>query len=260
MSTFSNSLKPRLAAREPLYGCWLTLGSPALAEALCHAGFDWLLIDMEHAANHGRDVQNQLQAIAASHMPVEPIVRLPSHAPWFIKGALDAGVRTLMFPMIETAEAAAAAVAGTRFPAADAPDGTRGVAGVTRAGAFGNRPDYVRTANVQIAVLAQIESRTGLANVETIAATPGIDGLFIGPSDLAASLGHLGDVRAPEVLEAIARIAHAAEAAQKTCGIFVSDAVAGKAAVQQGINMVALSAEVTWLLRATRQALQDVRG
>ncbi|GAB3629547.1 2,4-dihydroxyhept-2-ene-1,7-dioic acid aldolase [Pandoraea terrae] len=260
MSTLSNSLKPRLAAREPLYGCWLTLGSPALAEALCHAGFDWLLIDMEHAVNHGRDVQDQLQAIAASHMPVEPIVRLPGNAPWFVKAALDAGVRTLMFPMIETAEDAAAAVRSTRFPAPDAPDGTRGVAGMTRAGGFGNRPDYVRTANAQVAVLAQIESRRGLENVDAIVATPGVDGLFIGPGDLAANLGHLGDSRSPDVQEAIERIARAAEVAGKTCGIFVTDATAGKASRAQGINMIALSAEVMLLLRAARQALQDVRN
>lgn len=261
MTTLTNSLKVRLSEPDALFGLWLTLGSAAAAEALTHAGFDWLCIDMEHAPNDSRDVEHQLRAIAAPHLPSEAVVRVPSHDAWLVKRVLDAGARTLMFPGIDTAEQAAWAVRQTRYPDAANPDGLRGVAGSVRAAAYGARRDYAQSANAQIAVIAQIESAQALANVEAIAATPGIDCLFVGPADLMASLGHLGDNgRHADVEAAFLRIAEAAESAGIASGILAMDASGARYFREMGFKVIALATDVTWLVRATRQALQEVRS
>lgn len=261
MSTLTNSLKQRLHdGSEPLYGLWLTLASDAAAEALAHAGYDWLCIDMEHEPNDSHDVASQLRAIAAAHLPSEPVVRVPAREPWLVKRALDAGARTLMFPGIESADEAAHAVRLTRYPSPESPDGQRGVAGMVRAAAFGMRRDYVLSANAQIAVVVQIESARGVDQVERIAATPGIDCLFVGPADLAASLGHLGDARHPDVEAAMARVLAAGLQAGVAVGIFAGDTALARQYRDAGYRMIALSADVSWLLRATRQALQEIRS
>jgi len=260
MSTFTNPLKQRLKEAEPLFGLWLSLGSDAAAEALAHAGFDWLLIDMEHAPNDSGDVASQLRAIAAAHLPTEPVVRLPACEGWLVKRVMDAGARTLMFPNIESAEEAAHAVQLTQYPSAEAVNGLRGVAGMVRAAAYGMRRDYVQTANAQVATIVQIESARGLDEVEKIAATPGVDCLFVGPADLAASLGHLGDSKHEEVQAAMARIVSAADKAGIAAGIFSMDAASARQHRDAGFRFVALAADVMWMLRATRHALQEVRA
>jgi 2-dehydro-3-deoxyglucarate aldolase len=259
MSAFSNPLKQRLKESEPLFGLWLSLASPDAAEALAHTGFDWLCIDMEHAPNDSADVTAQLRAIAAAHLPTEPVVRVPACEPWLVKRVLDAGARTLMFPNIESAEAALHAVQLTRYPDAGAPDGLRGVAGVVRASAFGARRDYLPSANARIATIVQIESVRALEQVERIAATPGIDCLFVGPSDLAASLGHLGDVKHPDLQAALARVVAAAEHAGVAAGIFALDTASARQYREVGFRFIALAADVIWLVRAARAALQEVR-
>lgn len=261
MSTLTHSLKARLRdGDEPLFGLWLTLASEAATEALAHAGFDWLCIDMEHAPNDSRDVAAQLRALAAAHLPSEPVVRVPAREPWFVKRALDAGARTLMFPGVETADEAAHAVRLTRFQAPDAPDGLRGVAGIVRAAAYGMRRDYVQTANAQIATIVQIESARGVDEAERIAATPGVDCVFVGPADLSASLGHLGDTKHPDVAAALEHVLAAGRRAGVPVGIFAADTAGARQSLEAGFRVVALSANVVWLLRATRQALQEVRG
>jgi 2-dehydro-3-deoxyglucarate aldolase len=260
MSTFTNPLKQRLKEAEPLFGLWLALGSDSATEALAHAGFDWLLIDMEHAPIDSADVASQLRAIAAAHLPSEPVVRVPASEGWLVKRVLDAGARTLMFPSIESAEEAAHAVRLTQYPTADALDGLRGVAGAVRAGSYGMRRDYVQTANAQIATIVQIESARAVQEVAKIAATPGVDCLFIGPADLAASLGHLGDSKHPEVQDAMNHIVDVAQKAGIATGIFAMDAASARQARDTGFRFIALAADVMWLLRATRQALQEVRS
>ncbi|MGF6965846.1 2-dehydro-3-deoxyglucarate aldolase [Paraburkholderia sp. WC7.3g] len=260
MSTFTNSLKQRLKDNAPLFGLWLSLGSETAAEALAHAGFDWLLIDMEHAPNDSGGVESQLRAIAAAHLPSEPVVRVPASEPWLVKRVLDAGARTLMFPNIESADDAARAVRLTQYPTAEALGGLRGVAGVVRAAAYGMRRDYVQTANAQIATIVQIESARGLREVEQIAATPGVDCVFVGPADLAASLGHLGDAKHADVQAATARIVSAADTAGIAAGIFAMDVASARQHRDAGFRFVALAADVIWMLRATRQALQEVRS
>jgi len=215
---------------------------------------------MEHAPNDSGDVTSQLRAIAAAHLPSEPVVRLPASEAWLVKRVMDAGARTLMFPNIESAEEAAHAVRLTQYPSAEAVDGLRGVAGVVRAAAYGMRRDYVQTANAQIATIVQIESARGLDEVEKIAATPGVDCLFVGPADLAASLGHLGDSKHADVQAAMARIVSAADKAGIAAGIFSMDAASARQHRDSGFRFIALAADVMWMLRATRQALQEVRA
>jgi 2-dehydro-3-deoxyglucarate aldolase len=260
MSTFTNPLKLRLKDPDPLYGLWLSLGSASAAEALAHAGFDWLLIDMEHSPNDSVDVTEQLRAIAAAHLPSEPVVRVPAAEPWIVKRVLDAGARTLMFPNIESAEEAAYAVRLTQYPTAESSEGLRGVAGAVRAAAYGMRRDYLQNANAQIATIVQIESARALAQVEQIAAVPGIDCLFVGPADLAASLGHLGDPKHPEVQEAMAHIVQVAKNAHIAAGIFAMDVVNARQSREAGFRFISLAADVMWLLRVTRQSLQEVRS
>ncbi|CAM2147415.1 MULTISPECIES: HpcH/HpaI aldolase family protein [Paraburkholderia] len=260
MSTFTNPLKERLKDAEPLFGLWLSMGSETAAEALAHAGFDWLLIDMEHTPNDSGDTIAQLRAIAAAHLPTEPVVRVAANEPWLVKHVLDAGARTVMFPNIASAAEAARAVSTTRYPDAQSPDGQRGVAGVVRAAAYGMRRDYLHGANAQIATLVQIESAAALAEVEQIAAVPGVDCLFVGPADLAASLGHLGDSKHPDVQAAMTRIVAAARAAGVAAGIFAMDAAQAKQYREMGFSFIALAADVIWLVRATRQALQEARS
>lgn len=260
MSTFTNPLKVRLKEAEPLYGLWLSLASADAAEALAHAGFDWLCIDMEHAPNDTADVTAQLRAIAAAHLPSEPVVRVPVREPWLVKRVLDAGARTIMFPNIDSAEAAAHAVRLTRYPHADTPDGLRGVAGVVRASAFGARRDYLQTANAQIATIVQIESARALDELDEIAATPGVDCLFVGPADLAASLGYLGDTRHPEVQGALERVLDAARKAGVAAGIFALDVAGARQYREAGFGFISLAVDVVWLVRAARAALQEARS
>jgi 2-dehydro-3-deoxyglucarate aldolase len=260
MSTFTNPLKQRLRETEALFGLWLSLGSDSAAEALAHAGFDWLLIDMEHAPIDSVDVTSQLRAIAAAHLPSEPVVRVPAAEGWIVKRVLDAGARTLMFPNIESAEEAARAVRLTQYPTSEALDGLRGVAGAVRAGSYGMRRDYVQTANAQIATIVQIESARAVHEVDNIAATPGVDCLFIGPADLAASLGHLGDSKHPEVQEAMSHVVASAQKAGIATGIFAMDSAGARQYRDAGFRFIALAADVMWLVRATRQALQEVRS
>jgi len=169
-----NRFKSRLATHEYQIGCWLGLADAYAAEVAGQCGYDWLLIDGEHAPNDIRSISDQLGAL--SGLDVDPIVRLPTDEAWLIKQALDAGAQSLLIPMVETPEQAAAIVAATRYP----PAGIRGIgAALARASAFSGTSEYLETANDQIAVVVQIETRKGVDNIEAIAAVEGVDALFI---------------------------------------------------------------------------------
>jgi 4-hydroxy-2-oxoheptanedioate aldolase len=236
-----NRLKHRLAAGETLYGCWLGMADPYAAEMAATCGFDWLLIDGEHAPNDLRSTLAQLAVIEPS--PSLPVVRLRDDDPARIKQILDAGAQSLLIPMIETAAQARACVRATRYP----PEGIRGVgSSLARASRFAAIPDYLTTANDQICLILQVESRAGLAALDDILALPGIDGVFIGPADLAADMGHLGNAAHPEVraavMDALARIAASGKAAGmlSTEDAFIADAVqAGARFVGVGIDVLA---------------------
>jgi 4-hydroxy-2-oxoheptanedioate aldolase len=237
----TNQLKRRLAAGETLFGCWLGMADPYAAEMAATCGFDWLLIDGEHAPNGLRSTMAQLAVIEPS--PSLPVVRLRDDDPARIKQALDAGAQSLLIPMIETADQARRTLAATRYP----PDGIRGVgSSFTRASRFSGVTDYLTTANDQVCLIVQIESRAGLANLDDILSVSGIDCIFIGPSDLAADMGHLGNARHPEVcaavLGALSRIAASGKAAGvlSTDDTFITDCQeAGARFVGVGIDVLA---------------------
>lgn len=236
-----NRLKHRLAAKETVFGCWLGMADAYAAEMAATCGFDWLLIDGEHAPNDLRTTMAQLAVLEPS--PSLPVVRLRDDDPARIKQVLDAGAQSLLIPMIETAEQARRAVAATRYP----PEGIRGVgSSLARASRFSAIPDYLKTANDQICLILQVESRAGLAALDDILAIPGIDCVFIGPADLAADMGHLGNASHPEVrvavLAALARIAASGKAAGmlSTEEAFIADCVkAGARFVGVGIDVLA---------------------
>jgi 4-hydroxy-2-oxoheptanedioate aldolase len=213
-----NRLKQRLAAGEVLSGCWLGLADPYAAEIAATAGFDWLLVDGEHAPNDLRQTMAQLQVIDPS--PSAAIVRLRDDDPARIKQMLDAGAQSLLIPMIESAAQAEHCLQATRYP----PQGFRGVgAGLARASRFSAIPDYLTTANDQICLILQVESRAGLAALDGILAVEGVDGVFIGPSDLAADMGQLGNAAHPEVRAAILDALRRISASGKAAGVLATE-------------------------------------
>ncbi len=192
-----NKFKEAVAAGRPQIGFWSSLCSNIVTEVIAGVGFDWILIDMEHAPNELPNVLSQLQAMSSG--TAAPVVRPPWNDAVVLKRLLDIGTQNFLIPYVRTADEARAAVAATRYP----PRGIRGVAVGPRANRYGQVKDYFEKADDEICIIVQIEERLGLQNIESIAAVDGVDALFIGPSDLAASLGHVGDARHPEVRAAI---------------------------------------------------------
>lgn len=231
-------------------GLWQALAHPYTAEVCAGAGFDWLLFDGEHAPNTVQTLLAQLQAVAS--YTVEPIARVPVGEAAVIKQYLDIGFNTLLVPMIESAEQAAAAVAAMRFP----PAGVRGVASATcRASGFGREASYLAAANARMGLIVQIESAAGLDSIEAIAAVDGVHALFVGPADLAAGLGHLGNPRAPEVQTAIASAIARIRACGKPAGIFAMDAEDAVMRVAQGARFVSVGTDIG-VLRSNSIALR----
>jgi 4-hydroxy-2-oxoheptanedioate aldolase len=242
-----NTLKQALAERRRQLGLWQALADPYTAEICAGAGYDWLLFDGEHAPNTIQTLLAQLQAVAA--FPVEAVARPPSDDPAIIKQYLDIGFRSLLVPMVESAEQARGAVAATRFP----PRGIRGVASATsRASGFGARTDYLATAHEEVCLIVQIESRAGLDAIEAIAAVEGVDALFIGPGDLAGGLGHLGQPTHPEVQAAIGSAVERIAAAGKPSGIFALSVDDAKRWLAAGVCFVSLGTDVGLLMRQAR--------
>lgn len=246
--------KAKLGGGRALLGLWQALANGYTAEICARAGFDWLLFDGEHSPNTAQTLLAQLQAVAP--FDVEPIARLPLGEPVAIKQYLDIGFSTLLVPMVDSAEQARAIVAATRFP----PRGVRGVASATsRASGFGADTDYLARAHEKVGVIAQIESRAGLDAIDDIAAVDGIDALFIGPADLAASLGHLGDPRHAEVQAAIAHAKARIDAAGKPAGIFALSPDDGRAKIAEGFHFVSIGTDIGLLSRGAATLIQSVR-
>ncbi|MGY6534761.1 MAG: HpcH/HpaI aldolase family protein [Pararhodobacter sp.] len=218
MQTPTNTFKQRLLQGDTLDGLWFSLASPVAAEALSLAGFDWMLFDTEHAPAEIASVQPLLQAAAVG--TASAVVRPAWNDKVLIKRILDIGAQTLLIPFVETPAEAAAAVAATRYP----PDGVRGVAGSTRASRYGFAGDYFARANDEICVLVQIETRSAMENLEAIAMVPGVDGVFIGPSDLGASMGHLGNPGHDAVQAALQQAVQRLAAVNKPAGILATRA------------------------------------
>lgn len=238
-----NSFKHALAAGKQQIGLWVSLASPYSAEIVAGAGFDWLVIDTEHSPNEVDTTLAQLQVVAA--YPASPVVRPAWNDKVLIKRHLDIGAQTLLIPYVQNAAEAAAAVAAVRFPTR----GVRGVAGVTRASRFGRVANYARHAEDELCVLVQIESREGVDNLEAIARTEGVDGVFIGPADLAAGLGHLGEQSHPEVQSAIRDAIARIRACGKGAGILATDEASTRRYIEWGTTFTAVGLDVMVLAR-----------
>lgn len=247
---FPNQFRADLRAGKRLIGCWASLAAPITTEILGLAGFDWILLDGEHSPNDVTTFVPQLMALKGS--PSAPVVRPPWNEPVIIKRLLDIGFHNFLLPYVETADQARGAVAATRYP----PEGIRGVSVAHRSNMYGTVPGYFSDINDNITVLLQIESRQGLGAIDDIAAVDGVDGLFVGPSDLAAAFGHLGNANHPEVQGAIRHVFARARAAGKAAGILAGVEDDARRYLDWGATFVAVGSDLG-LFRAASQALSD---
>jgi len=252
MNAFRHLLKA--AGGHPPVGTWIMSASPLLAEATGHAGFDWGVIDMEHAPLDLMEVVQLLQAVAATKMV--PIVRVPWNEAVIVKRVLDAGAATVMFPFVQDAAEAARAVAATRYP----PEGVRGMAGMSRAAKFGTQPDYLMTANRQMAVIVQIETEAALGELEAIAAVDGVDAIFVGPADLSGSMGLTGQINHPRVMKAMADAARRCRALGKPVGSIGVELEVMAQYRAAGYDYLAINSDLGLFVQAAQRSIAALRG
>ncbi|HME24803.1 MAG TPA: aldolase/citrate lyase family protein [Acetobacteraceae bacterium] len=248
-----NALKAALREQRTQIGLWSSLGSNIVAELLAYAGYDWIVVDTEHAPSDPVEVLAQLQGLATG--TAEPVVRVAWNDAVLMKRLLDIGARSLLVPFVQSAAEAKAAVAATRYP----PHGIRGVSVAHRANRFGRLPGYLQTAHTEICVLVQLETRVALAALEGIAAVDGVDGLFIGPSDLAADLGHLGNAAHPDVQAAIADACSRIRAAGKPAGILAPVEADARRYFEMGFSYVAIGSDVGILATGSTNLVARMR-
>lgn len=249
----TNHFKHRLLAGEQLIGIWMSSVSPLLAEMLSLVGYDWMLFDSEHAPVDVSGIMPLLQAAAAGK--TASVVRPAWNDKVLIKRHLDQGAQTLLIPFVESADEAQAAVRAMRYP----PAGIRGVAGSTRASRFGLAADYLRRADEELCLLVQIETSTAMEQLEEIAALSGVDGVFIGPSDLAASLGHLGNPAHPDVQEVLQDAVARLKALGKPAGILATNQADAQRYLDWGYGFVAASVDTGLLMNAARGLLASLQ-
>lgn len=242
-----NRFKKAILSGQQQIGLWTTLPNAYTTEILCDAGFDWLLLDTEHSPSDLRTVTSQLQA--GERGSASLIVRPAKNDSVLIKQYLDAGAQTLLLPMVNSAEEARAAVAATRYP----PEGIRGVAGMTRASRFGRIAGYPTIAAQEICVLVQVESQQALDEIENIAAVDGVDGIFIGPADLAASLGFAGQLQNETVVAEIESAIKRIIAAGKPAGILSNNKAFLAKCIELGTTFTAVGIDMDLLLSGAEQ-------
>ena len=249
-----NGFKRAIAAREPQLGIWSSLTSNLLAEILGDAGFDWILFDTEHAPNDLQQLIGQLQAIRGTS--VHAMVRPAANDPVLIKRVLDIGFRNVLVPFVQTAEDAALAVTATRYP----PNGIRGVSAYQRNNGYGRIKSYFELIDDNITVAVQIETKEAIANLQSIAATPGVDAIFVGPGDLAASFGHLGQIRHANVQNAIRSIGEKATAAGVPAGIVAGNAEDAERYLAWGFTFMTVGSDIALFRGAVEQASNSIRN
>lgn len=251
MNPFRHLLKA--AGAHPPVGTWIMSASPLLAEATGHAGFDWGVIDMEHAPLDVMEVVQVLQALSATKLV--PIVRVPWNDPVMVKRVLDAGATTVMFPFVQDAEQAARAVAATRYP----PQGIRGMAGMSRANRFGTVPNYFGTADRQMGVIVQLETVQALQQLEAIAAVEGVDALFIGPADLSGSMGLGGQTMHPAVMDRMSQAVLRCKAVGMPVGTIGGDPESVAQYRAAGFDYVAVGSDLGLFMQGARAAIAALR-
>ncbi|MDV7145731.1 HpcH/HpaI aldolase/citrate lyase family protein [Tropicimonas sp. TH_r6] len=228
-------------------GCWLNLGHPAIAAIAASAGFDWCLVDGEHGPNTLEMIHAQLSAMQGH--PAATAVRVPWDEGWMLKQVLDLGVQTIVVPMVDTAEQAARVVAACKYP----PEGIRGrAAGLSRASNWGQIADYEQTANDEICVIVQAETRTALENLTEIANVPGVDCVFVGPADLSADMGYRDTPTAPEPMAAIENALKTIRAAGKPAGIIFYEEAMYQRFIDLGVRFMGVGADAAICASAIR--------
>ncbi len=242
-----NPFKQALREGKTQIGLWCSLCSNLAAEVIAGAGFDWILLDTEHAPNDLSQVMGQLQAMTGG--TATSVVRPAWNDTVLIKRILDLGAQSLLVPFVQTPEEARAAVAATRYP----PRGTRGVASIHRGNRFARVKDYFQRAHEEICVIVQIETGAALQNIEAIAAVEGVDGLFIGPSDLSAALGHLGNPVHPEVRAAIEEAGRRIRKSGKAAGILAPVEADARHWLMNGFNVTAVGSDLNLLARTSEE-------
>ena len=247
-----NAFKRRLYERVPQLGYWLSLNSLAATEIAAGAGFEWVLLDMEHSTLSIETIERHL--LAARHGgDAEFIVRIPGVDPIMVKRLLDAGVRSFMFPYVQTVEDAQLAVAATRYP----PSGIRGYSGNTRANRFTTDTAYPGKAHEEIVVILQVETPQALDNIPAYGAIEGVDGIFIGPNDLAASIGLVGQAGHPEVRRLVDEAGKAILATGKAAGMLDFNVATARPLVEGDFTFVAVGSDLSTVSRGTKQLLGE---
>ncbi|UWQ49406.1 HpcH/HpaI aldolase/citrate lyase family protein [Leisingera caerulea] len=242
-----NTFKQALSQGKRQIGCWMSFADGQLAEIMGTCGFDWLVIDGEHAPNDIRSIRDQLMALAASSS--HPVVRVPVGETWMIKQVLDAGAQTVLVPIVESADQARELVRACHYP----PKGVRGVgATAARATMFGSVSEYIQTADQEVCLLVQVENRAGMAALDEILQVEGIDGVFIGPADLSTDMGHQGNSAHAEVREVIADAITRIKAAGIAPGILGTTDEASQAYADMGAQFLAVGIDVMVLARNAR--------
>jgi 4-hydroxy-2-oxoheptanedioate aldolase len=238
-----NAFKAALARGELQIGLWSSLCSPIVAEIIGQSGFDWILVDTEHSPNEPPAVLAQLQAMQAG--TATPIVRPAWNDPVLLKRLLDIGTQAVLVPFVQNAEEATKAVAACRYP----PAGVRGITVSGRGSRYGRVPDYLKRADAEICVLVQVETGEALGQLEAIASVDGVDGVFIGPADLSASLGHIGNPGHPEVQAAIKGAATRLAAVGKPAGILTASEADARRYIEWGYRFVAVGSDLGLLTK-----------
>jgi 2-dehydro-3-deoxyglucarate aldolase/4-hydroxy-2-oxoheptanedioate aldolase len=249
----TNSFKHRLREAGHQFGVWSMSGSPVAAEALGQVGFDFVVLDMEHAPTDGPRMLGSLQALAGTSTP--GLVRLPWNEPVVVKQLLDMGAQSVMFPYVQSADEARRAVAATRYP----PAGIRGVAGMSRATRYGSVAGYFHEAADELCVVVQLETAAALSELEEIAMLEGIDSIFVGPNDLAADMGHIGETGHPDVVAAIASAAERCRGLGKPCGILAPDAARASEYAGYGFTWIATGSDLGLMMAGARRTLETLR-
>jgi 4-hydroxy-2-oxoheptanedioate aldolase len=250
-----NPFKAALAKKQPQIGCWMCFGETIGAELMTTGNFDWLLVDGEHGPNDIRSITDQVRVVDQSNS--HAVVRVPIGEDWVLKQVLDAGAQSVLVPMVDTGSQAEAIVRACRY----APEGVRGMGGYgARVTQFGAIPDYGTTANAQICVLVQAETRTAIENLDDILAVDGVDGVFIGPADLSADMGFPENPNAPEVQAVIADAITRIAAAGKAPGIITLSLDQAKTYLDLGATFVAVGIDTVILANAARTLSKDAKA
>ena len=250
-----NQFKQALLQHQPQFGIWVAMANPVAAELCAGAGYEWVLIDGEHGPNDIPSIHAQLQAVAAQ--AAHPVVRLPVGEPWLIKQALDIGAQSLLIPMIETAEQAEQVVKAAKYP----PQGIRGVgAGLGRATNYSRVDNYLTTANDEICMILQIESRKGIANLDAISTLDGVDAVFLGPADLGADMGYLGQSGVAEVEDAVVAAIKRIRELGKPAGVMTYDRAFAARCHEAGANLVSFVSDVQLLTEAASRELANFKS